>query len=171
MGASLIGGMLKAGVTDRDHREAATKSREHAEQVAQRFSISATAGGNITAVQHSDVIIVAVKPLSVPYLIEEVRDHLRPTQSHAFAGCVAAAALCGKAGGNPDARFSRDAEHTGGGGGGCYGDCRECGGERLPTATWWRAFSVRWVWCVSLEEENMDAVTALLAAAQSTSTW
>ena len=80
MGGSLIGGMLKAGVTDRHHLLATTKSREHAEQLAHRFSILVTAGGNIAAVQQSDVIIVAVKPSSVPYLIEEVRDHLRPNQ-------------------------------------------------------------------------------------------
>jgi len=80
MGAALIGGILKAGVTDRQHIIATTKSREHAEQVSQRFAIPVTAGGNHAAVEASDVVIVAVKPSSVAHLLEEVRDALRRDQ-------------------------------------------------------------------------------------------
>ena len=80
MGAALIGGMLKAGVTNREHLIATTKSREHAQEVERRFSIRATAGGNREAVESSDVVIIAVKPSSVPSLLEETRDALRDDQ-------------------------------------------------------------------------------------------
>jgi pyrroline-5-carboxylate reductase len=80
MGASLIGGILKAGLTSNERLLATTKSQEHAEQLAQRFMIPVTAGGNLAAVQDSDVIIVAVKPSTVPTLLEEVRPALRKDQ-------------------------------------------------------------------------------------------
>lgn len=80
MGASLIGGVLKAKVTSREHLVATTKSRDHAEKLAERFSIQVTAGGNRAAVEQSDVIIVAVKPSTVPPLMDEIRDALRDDQ-------------------------------------------------------------------------------------------
>lgn len=80
MGASLIGGILKAGLTTNERLLATTKSHEHAEQVARRFSIPVTAGGNLAAVQASDIIIIAVKPTAVSALLEEVRPALRKEQ-------------------------------------------------------------------------------------------
>lgn len=80
MGASLIGGILKAGLTTRERLRATTKSHEHAEQLAQRFAIPVTAGGNLAAVEQSDVIIVAVKPTAVATLLEEIRSALRQDQ-------------------------------------------------------------------------------------------
>ena len=80
MGASLIGGILKAGLTTTGRVRATTKTNEHAEQLAQRFMIPVTAGGNLAAVQDSDVIIVSVKPTAVLGLIEEIRPALRPGQ-------------------------------------------------------------------------------------------
>jgi pyrroline-5-carboxylate reductase len=80
MGAALIGGILKAGVTNREHLVATTKSLEHAHEVARRFSIPVTAGGNREAIECSDVVILAVKPSNVPSLLEEVRDALRADQ-------------------------------------------------------------------------------------------
>jgi pyrroline-5-carboxylate reductase len=80
MGASLIGGMLKAGVTSRGHLLATTKSRDHAEKLVERFSIQATAGGNRAAVEQSDVVILAVKPSTVQAVMDEIRDALRADQ-------------------------------------------------------------------------------------------
>jgi pyrroline-5-carboxylate reductase len=62
MGAALIGGILKAGVTSPEHLVATTRSQEHAQQIASRFSITATAGGNRAAVEFGQLIILAVKP-------------------------------------------------------------------------------------------------------------
>ena len=80
MGASLIGGILKAGLTTNERLLATVKSHEHAEQVARRYLIPVTAGGNLAAVQDSDIIIVAVKPTAVPALLEEVRPALKHNQ-------------------------------------------------------------------------------------------
>jgi pyrroline-5-carboxylate reductase len=80
MGSSLIGGILKAGLTTTSRLRATTKTHEHAEQLAQRFMIPVTAGGNLAAAQDSDVIIVAVKPTAVSALIEEIRPGLRTGQ-------------------------------------------------------------------------------------------
>src|ERR1017187_9616109 len=80
MGAALIGGILKAGVTTREHLTATTRSEEHARQIAERFSISVTAGGNRAAVESGDLIILAVKPSTVPAVLDEVRDVLRSDQ-------------------------------------------------------------------------------------------
>ena len=80
MGASLIGGILKAGLTTTGRVRATTKTHEHAEQLAKRFMIPVTAGGNLAAVQDSEVIIVSVKPTAVSALIEEIRPALRPGQ-------------------------------------------------------------------------------------------
>jgi pyrroline-5-carboxylate reductase len=80
MGGALIGGILKAGVTTREHLTATTRSEEHARQIAERFSISVTAGGNRAAVESGDLIILAVKPSTVPAVLDEVRDVLRSDQ-------------------------------------------------------------------------------------------
>ncbi len=80
MGASLIGGILKAGLTTPDRLRATTKSQEHAEQLSQRFMLPVKAGGNLAAVQDSDIIIVAVKPTAVAGLLEEVRPAFRQDQ-------------------------------------------------------------------------------------------
>jgi pyrroline-5-carboxylate reductase len=80
MGAALIGGILKSGVTDREHLVATTRSAEHAQQVAEQFSIRVTAGGNRAAVEFGEVVILAVKPTTLPSVLEEVRDALREDQ-------------------------------------------------------------------------------------------
>jgi pyrroline-5-carboxylate reductase len=80
MGASLIGGILKAGLTTNERLVATTKSHGHAELIARRFTIPVTAGGNLAAVRDSDVIIVAVKPTAVPALLEDVQPELRHDQ-------------------------------------------------------------------------------------------
>jgi pyrroline-5-carboxylate reductase len=80
MGAALIGGILKAGVSSREHLVATTRSQEHAAEIAARFSIPVTAGGNRAAVEFADVVILAVKPTTLPGVLEEVRGALRADQ-------------------------------------------------------------------------------------------
>ena len=80
MGSALIGGMLKAGVATAENIRATTKSEDHAAELAKRFSIQATAGGNRAAVEPADVVILAVKPSTVPAVVEEIRDALRDDQ-------------------------------------------------------------------------------------------
>jgi pyrroline-5-carboxylate reductase len=80
MGAALIGGILKAGVSSREHLVATTRSQEHADEIAGRFSIPVTAGGNRAAVEFADVVILAVKPTTLPGVLAEIRDALRGDQ-------------------------------------------------------------------------------------------
>jgi len=105
MGASLIGGILKAGLTTRERVRATTKSQEHAEQIAQRFMITATASGNLAAVQASDVIIVAVKPTAVAGLMEEIRPALRGGQILVSLAASLPLAVIEKHAGGPMAVF------------------------------------------------------------------
>ena len=77
IGAALIGGILKTGVADREHLVATVRTAERAGELAARYSIPVTAGGNREAVQASDVIILAVKPSTLPRVLEEIRDALR----------------------------------------------------------------------------------------------
>ena len=80
IGSALIGGILKAGVASREHLVATTRSEAHAAELARRFSIRVTAGDNRKAVEFGDVIILAVKPNTLPSVLEEVRDVLRGDQ-------------------------------------------------------------------------------------------
>ncbi len=80
IGAALIGGILKSGVADREHLLATDLTTERAQEVAERFSITVTAGGNREAVEASDVVILAVKPYTLPGVLAEVRDVLREDQ-------------------------------------------------------------------------------------------
>jgi pyrroline-5-carboxylate reductase len=80
IGSALIGGMLKSGITDQDHLFATVRSQTHAEEVAEKFGIRVTAGGNREAAQQAEVIILAVKPTTLPEVLQEIRDVLRKDQ-------------------------------------------------------------------------------------------
>jgi pyrroline-5-carboxylate reductase len=80
IGASLIGGILKSGVTDRERLIATVRTQERAEELSARYSITVTAGGNREAAAGAEVIVLAVKPPTLPRVLEEIRDALRPEQ-------------------------------------------------------------------------------------------
>lgn len=80
MGGALIGGILKAGVASREQIVATTRSAEHANEAAARFGICATVKGNREAAAAADLIVLAVKPSTVPHLLEEIREVLREDQ-------------------------------------------------------------------------------------------
>ncbi|MBI3697431.1 MAG: pyrroline-5-carboxylate reductase [Acidobacteria bacterium] len=80
IGAALIGGILKTGVADREHLIATVRTAERAEELAAKYSITVTAGGNREAAQASELIILAVKPSTLPWVLEEIRDALRDDQ-------------------------------------------------------------------------------------------
>jgi pyrroline-5-carboxylate reductase len=80
MGGALIGGILKAGVAANDDIVATTRSREHADAIAAKYAIRASARANREAAESADLLIIAVKPNAVPHLIEEIRDVLREDQ-------------------------------------------------------------------------------------------
>jgi pyrroline-5-carboxylate reductase len=80
IGAALIGGILKGGVADREHLMATDLNAERVQEIAERFSIAVTIGGNREAVQAAEVIILAVKPYTLPGVLVEIRDVLRDDQ-------------------------------------------------------------------------------------------
>jgi pyrroline-5-carboxylate reductase len=81
IGAALIGGVLKGAVADRKHLRATVRSAERARNLTQKYSIPVTAGGNREAAEWADIIVVAVKPPTLPRVLEEIRDVLRSDQT------------------------------------------------------------------------------------------
>ncbi len=77
IGAALIGGILKGGVADKKHLVATEKSPERAKEVSEKFSIPVSTGGNCEAVRGADIVILAVKPPTIPLVLQEIRDTLR----------------------------------------------------------------------------------------------
>jgi pyrroline-5-carboxylate reductase len=80
MGSALIGGILKGGVADREHLVATVRTPERAEELAAKYRICVTAGGNREAAAEADIVVLAVKPGTLPKVLEEIREALRPTQ-------------------------------------------------------------------------------------------
>jgi pyrroline-5-carboxylate reductase len=80
IGGALIGGMLAGGVADREHLVAAESSPARAAEVRDKYGIEVKTGGNSEAVAAADVVILAVKPTTVPHVLEEIRGALRAEQ-------------------------------------------------------------------------------------------
>src|SRR5574341_1960694 len=80
IGGALIGGILKGGVADPAHVMATVRTEERAQELCRKYGIAATAGGNREAAQWADVVILAVKPATLPRVLQEVRDVLREEQ-------------------------------------------------------------------------------------------
>ncbi len=80
IGAALIGGILKGTVSDRSRLVATVRTAERAQELQAKHSITVTAGGNREAAEAAEVIILAVKPSTLPRVLEEIRDVLREDQ-------------------------------------------------------------------------------------------
>jgi pyrroline-5-carboxylate reductase len=80
IGAALIGGVLKGKVAAREHLIATVRTRERAQELAARYSITVTAGCNREATAASDLVVLAVKPSTLPHVLEEIRPALRDDQ-------------------------------------------------------------------------------------------
>lgn len=80
MGSALIGGILKGSVADREHVVATVRTPEHAAELAEKFGIPVTAGGNCEAAANADIVVLAVKPGTLPKVLEEIRPTLGPQQ-------------------------------------------------------------------------------------------
>ena len=80
IGAALIGGILKGGVAGREHLLATVRTPERAEELAAKYRITVTAGSNREAAEASELIILGVKPYTLPHLLEEIHGVLREDQ-------------------------------------------------------------------------------------------
>jgi pyrroline-5-carboxylate reductase len=59
-----------------DHVVATTRTPEHAAELAAKYGIACTAGGNREAAEAADLIVLAVKPGTLPKVLTEIRDAL-----------------------------------------------------------------------------------------------
>jgi pyrroline-5-carboxylate reductase len=75
MGGALIGGIVNR-VTPADHVIATTRTPERAAELSAKYGIRATAGGNLEAAAQVDLIVLAVKPGTLPKVVTEIRDAL-----------------------------------------------------------------------------------------------
>jgi pyrroline-5-carboxylate reductase len=80
IGAALVGGLLKSKAADASTLVATTQSEERAALLRAKHGINVTAGMNREAAAEADVIILGVKPHTVPKVIDEIRDVLRDDQ-------------------------------------------------------------------------------------------
>lgn len=80
MGAALIGGVLKAGVVERENLTATVRGEGHAGDLAGKFGIAVTAGRNREAAQNAEIVVLAVKPSTVPQVMREIREELNENQ-------------------------------------------------------------------------------------------
>ncbi len=80
IGGALIGGILNGGVADRKHIVATDRSPERVKEISRQYHIKATAGGNVEAAQWADIVILSVKPGTLPGVLEEIREVLRGDQ-------------------------------------------------------------------------------------------
>lgn len=77
IGAALIGGVLHSGVATPDTVVATAKTEESAARLRERFGIRAMAGNNLAAIEHSDVVVLAVKPAMMARVVHEIRWGMR----------------------------------------------------------------------------------------------
>jgi pyrroline-5-carboxylate reductase len=75
MGAALIGGIVNR-IAPATHVIATTRTAERAEALASKYGITVTAGCNREAAEQSDLIVLAVKPGTLPKVVTEIRDGL-----------------------------------------------------------------------------------------------
>ena len=80
IGAALAGGLLKSNAADANSLVATTQSEDSAKRLREMHGITSTAGKNREAAAAADVIIIGVKPHTVPKILDEIRDVLHDDQ-------------------------------------------------------------------------------------------
>ncbi|MFP5263391.1 MAG: pyrroline-5-carboxylate reductase [Blastocatellia bacterium] len=79
LGEALIKGLLDAGVISAPNVVVTAGHQQRLDQISGRFGVAGTLS-NKMAVESSDIIIMSVKPQTVPAVLSEVGGALRPTQ-------------------------------------------------------------------------------------------
>ncbi len=80
IGGALIGGMLASGVSSREHLVALETNEARAEEVREKWGIEVATAGGTELIERADVVILAVKPPTLPRVLRDIRDVLRPDQ-------------------------------------------------------------------------------------------
>src|SRR4051812_7954463 len=80
LGAGNMGGALAGGIVNRvtpaSHVIATTRTAERAAELSGKYGIQVTAGCNREAAAQADLIVLAVKPGTLPKVLAEIRDAL-----------------------------------------------------------------------------------------------
>jgi pyrroline-5-carboxylate reductase len=79
LGEALIGGLLEAGAVEPDAVTATAGHQARVDAVARRFGVRGTLS-NREAAAEADLVVLAVKPKTVPKVLAELQGHLRPDQ-------------------------------------------------------------------------------------------
>lgn len=77
IGSALIGGVIRSGLASPESLIATVRSEEHAAEIRRSFGVRALAGNNLEAVEHADVVVLAVKPSIMPRVLHEIRWGMR----------------------------------------------------------------------------------------------
>src|SRR3990167_3563935 len=81
IGSALLGGILKTGLATPHDVVATVATDEHRQELEKQWKIRVLgASNNREAAQGRDVVVLAVKPLKIPDVIEEIRDVLTENQ-------------------------------------------------------------------------------------------
>jgi pyrroline-5-carboxylate reductase len=73
MAIAMIGGILGTGVFKPDEVIGSSKTKETASKIAEKFRITTSTDNKITA-KEADIIVLAVKPIFFPEVINEIKD-------------------------------------------------------------------------------------------------
>jgi len=79
LGETLIKGLLEAGVINIANVRITAGHQQRLDQMRERFGVAGTLSNNVAAAA-ADIIIVAVKPQTVPIVMAEIGDSLTPSQ-------------------------------------------------------------------------------------------
>lgn len=160
MGGALLGGILKAGVVGPGDVRATAKSETRAAELRERFGVEATAGGNREAAAGADIVVLAVKPGTVPKVVVEIRDVLEERQILVSVAAVLPISVIEDAAACRMPVFRAMPNIPVVVGEGAIGICHNALAteeHRAQVEGLFRAVGV----AVFVEEEQMDAVTAL----------
>ena len=80
IGSAVLGGILKTHLAAPADVVATCASEERQKEVATRWKVQVLRGANREAVRGRDIVILAVKPLTIPKVLEEIRDALTTKQ-------------------------------------------------------------------------------------------
>src|SRR5262245_30656223 len=73
IGGVLLGGLLNAKLADPDDIIATALNDEHLADLADRFGVR-TSSDNRFAVESAEIVLLCVKPVTLPQVLEEIRD-------------------------------------------------------------------------------------------------
>ncbi len=79
LGETLIKGLIEAGVIDVSNVIITAGHQVRLDRMRERFGVTGTLS-NAMAAESADIIILAVKPQTVPHVLSEIKGSLRPSQ-------------------------------------------------------------------------------------------